>query len=198
MIPPRIRGGGNSPGVGRGLAAPVNVSSTTLQAPQQQNMQQQQAQRLLQQAEDPFFNLLSELEQQEHAEDQFVNLLAKKLMDNCTPAHRAKFQSEVNAWPDKKKQQILQEGADPLFFHFRQHAKMLYKSGKVQSPKQQGANPMEEQQPLDMQDPIGQFESTFDLSDYRAIEAQDSNSPTYQLPFSFDKVEFKEHPGNRP
>ena len=106
----------------------MNVGTPNINQGQQQNMQQQ-PQRLPQQAE-----------------GQFINQLAKKLMESCTPEVRAKFQSEVNAWPDQKKQQILQQGVDPLFFRFRQHAEMLYRSGKVQIPKQQGANPMEGQQ----------------------------------------------------
>ena len=175
MIPPRIRGGGNSPSVCRESAALADVASTTLQAPQQQNMEQQ-PQQLPQQAE-----------------GEFINQLAKKLMDSCTPEIRAKFQSKVNAWPDQKTQQILQKGVDPLFFRFREHAEMLYKRGKVQIPKQQGVNPMEGQQSLNIQGPIGQSkdkyaphgdftESSFDLSDSRAIEAQYSNSPNYRLP----------------
>jgi hypothetical protein len=35
MIPPRIRGGGNSSSEGRETAAPADITSTTLQAPQQ-------------------------------------------------------------------------------------------------------------------------------------------------------------------
>ncbi|OSS50581.1 hypothetical protein B5807_04675 [Epicoccum nigrum] len=160
--------------MGRELVAPANVGSTTLQASQQQNMLQQ-PKRLPQQAE-----------------DQFINQLAKKLMDGCKPEVRAKFKSEVNSWPDQKMQQILQQGVDPLFFRFRVHVDMLYRTGKVPMPKQQGANPMKGQQLPSMKDPNSRFmhtfapygdytDSSFYLSDNRAIEAQDSNSSNQQL-----------------
>jgi hypothetical protein len=163
MTPPRIRSGGSSSSEDRKLAAPENISSTTLQVPQQQDMQQ----------------LLPRSSVQ--GEGQFINQLAKKLMDTGKPEYRTKFQSEVNAWPDQMKQQLIQKGFDPLFFRFREHAEMLYRSGRVQMPKQQDANPMEGQQPLNMQDPIRQStdtnapyggftERSFDLPDYRAFE----------------------------
>ena len=149
----------------------MNVGTPNINQGQQQNMQQQ-PQRLPQQAE-----------------GQFINQLAKKLMESCTPEVRAKFQSEVNAWPDQKKQQILQQGVDPLFFRFRQHAEMLYRSGKVQIPKQQGANPMEGQQggqPNQMQGQqpnMGQRQSdpTFDFNaitnqQLGAVRLQDSGA----------------------
>jgi hypothetical protein len=154
-----------------GSSMGMNVGTPNINQGQQQNMQQQ-PQRLPQQAE-----------------GQFINQLAKRLMDSCTPEVRAKFQSEVNAWVDQKKQQILQQGVDPLFFRFRQHAEMLYRSGKVQIPKQQGPNPMEGQQggqPNQMQGQqpnMGQrqSDSTFDFNaitnqQLGAVRLQDSGA----------------------
>ncbi|KAF2994829.1 DNA-binding transcription factor [Curvularia kusanoi] len=97
---------------------------------QQHSMQQQQQQRRL----------------PKQAEGQFINQLAQKLMEKCSQEVRNKLQNQVNAWPDQKKQQISQQGVDPLFFRFREHAEMLYRSGKVQVPKQRSIDQTEVQQ----------------------------------------------------
>ncbi|KAJ4993670.1 hypothetical protein SVAN01_00724 [Stagonosporopsis vannaccii] len=156
-----------------GSSMGMNVGTPNLnqgQQNQQPNMQQQQ--RLPQQAE-----------------SQFINQLAKKLLDSCAAEVRLKFQNEVNAWPEEKKQQLLQQGIDPLFFRFRTHAELLYRNGKVSIPKQQGANQMGGQQngqPNQMQGQqanMGQRQSdpTFDFNaitnqQLGAVRLQDSGA----------------------
>ena len=105
-----------------GSSMGMNVSTPNInqgQQAQQPNMQQQQ--------------------RPTPQEGQFINQLAKKMMDTCVPDVRNKFQGEVNTWPEDKKQQLINQGIDPLFYRFRQHAEMLYRSGKLNNNKQ-GAN----------------------------------------------------------
>lgn len=74
--------------------------------------------------------------QQRRKDYMIINQLAKKLMDNCKEEVRLKFEADVRAWPEDKKQQLLAQGVNPLFLRFRQHADMLYRRGAF---KQQGA-----------------------------------------------------------
>ncbi|KAI4684057.1 hypothetical protein J4E81_009220 [Alternaria sp. BMP 2799] len=74
---------------------------------------------------------------QQNRQDQvIINQFAKKLMDTAKPEVIQKFETDVGRWPDDKKQQLLDQGINPLFFRFRQHAEMLYKRG---GPNKAGA-----------------------------------------------------------
>ncbi|KAI4645602.1 uncharacterized protein J4E79_010780 [Alternaria viburni] len=67
---------------------------------------------------------------QQNRQDQvIINQFAKKLMDTAKPEVIQKFETDVGRWPDDKKQQLLDQGINPLFFRFRQHAEMIYKRG---------------------------------------------------------------------
>jgi hypothetical protein len=78
--------------------------------------------------------------QQNRQENIIVNQFAKRLMDSCKDDIRQRFQQDVQAWPEDKKQQLQAQGISPLFFRFRQHAEMLYKRGALGNHLQQGAN----------------------------------------------------------
>ncbi|KAF3000946.1 hypothetical protein E8E13_008975 [Curvularia kusanoi] len=73
--------------------------------------------------------------------DRYIDELAVTLMDNCTDEVRASFQREVDAWPEQKKQQIVQQRSRPLFLRFQQHAEMLLRNGKAQIPPELALNP---------------------------------------------------------
>ncbi|KAI4688746.1 uncharacterized protein J4E84_004676 [Alternaria hordeiaustralica] len=73
----------------------------------------------------------------QNRQDQLIiNQFAKKLMDTCKEEVRLKFEADIRAWPEDKKQQLLAQGINPLFLRFRQHADMLYRRGAL---NQQGA-----------------------------------------------------------
>ncbi|KAH7402356.1 hypothetical protein DE146DRAFT_463601 [Phaeosphaeria sp. MPI-PUGE-AT-0046c] len=76
--------------------------------------------------------------QQNRQESAIVNQFAKRLMDSCKDEIRQRFQLEVQAWPEDKKQQLVSQGINPLFFRFRQHAEMLYKRGALSNAMQTG------------------------------------------------------------
>lgn len=72
---------------------------------------------------------------QTYRQDQMIiNHFAKKLMDTAKPEIIQKFESDVDQWPEDKKQQLLAQGIHPLFLRFRQHADMLYRSGALNKP----------------------------------------------------------------
>ncbi|KAF5852140.1 hypothetical protein GGP41_000897 [Bipolaris sorokiniana] len=73
-------------------------------------------------------------QQQTRQEQLIINQFAKKLMDTCKEEVRVKFENDVRAWPEDKKQQLLNQGINPLFLRFRQHAEMLYRRGALNQP----------------------------------------------------------------
>ena len=82
-------------------------------------------------------NMQANQNQQQNRQDQMIiNQFAKKLMDTCKEEVRLKFEADIRAWPEDKKQQLLAQGVNPLFLRFRQHADMLYRRGAL---NQQGA-----------------------------------------------------------
>jgi hypothetical protein len=73
-------------------------------------------------------------QQQTRQEQLIINQFAKKLMDTCKEEVRVKFEADVRAWPEDKKQQLVNQGINPLFLRFRQHAEMLYRRGALNQP----------------------------------------------------------------
>lgn len=61
-----------------------------------------------------------------------IHQLAQTLQDNNLSGLRGKFEAEVNAWPEDKKQELLAQGIDPLSHRYRQHAEMRVRSGRAQ------------------------------------------------------------------
>ena len=84
-------------------------------------------------------DLLLQLLRPTPQEGQFINRLAKKLMDNCPPDAKARFQGDINTWCEERKQQLISQGIDLLFYHFGQHAEFHYRSGKLNN-KRKGDN----------------------------------------------------------
>ena len=84
-------------------------------------------------------DLLLQLLRPTPQEGQFINRLARKLMDNCPPDAKARFQGDINTWCEERKQQLISQGIDPLFYHFGQHAEFHYRSGKLNN-KRKGDN----------------------------------------------------------
>jgi hypothetical protein len=68
---------------------------------------------------------------QNRQDQMIINQFAKKLMDTCKEEVRLKFEADIRAWPEDKKQQLLAQGINPLFLRFRQHADMLYRRGAL-------------------------------------------------------------------
>jgi len=67
-------------------------------------------------------------------DQRVINQFAKKLMDTAKPEIMQKFKSDVDQWPEDKKQQLLAQGIQPLFLRFRQQADMLYKKEALNKP----------------------------------------------------------------
>ncbi|KAA8624720.1 hypothetical protein PtrV1_00400, partial [Pyrenophora tritici-repentis] len=100
--------GGSSMGVNGANPANMNQGQNT----QQPNMQPNQ-------------------NQQNRQEQLIINQFAKKIMESCKEEIRVKFEADIRAWPEDKKQQLLAQGINPLFLRFRQHAEMLYRRGAL-------------------------------------------------------------------
>ncbi|CAA9958889.1 hypothetical protein CFE70_002407 [Pyrenophora teres f. teres 0-1] len=103
--------GGSSMGVNGANPANMNQGQNT----QQPNMQPNQ-------------------NQQNRQEQLIINQFAKKIMESCKEEIRVKFEADIRAWPEDKKQQLLAQGINPLFLRFRQHAEMLYRRGALGQP----------------------------------------------------------------
>jgi hypothetical protein len=119
---PNMAQGQPSIGINSGNPAALNQG----QGAQQPNMQQQA---------------------QARQDAMIINQFAKRLMDSCKEEVRQKFQQDVQSWPDDKKQQLLNQGMNPLFFRFRQHAEMLYKRGTLNLQQNPGGNMNQMAQP---------------------------------------------------
>jgi hypothetical protein len=83
-------------------------------------------------------NLQPNQSQTNPQQHQLINQWAKKLMETCNDEVRLKFEADVQAWPAERKQHLLSQRIDPLFVRFRQHAEMMFRSGRL---NQQGLNP---------------------------------------------------------
>ena len=79
-------------------------------------------------------NMQPNQNQQNRQEQLIINQFAKKIMESCKEEIRVKFEADIRAWPEDKKQQLLAQGISPLFLRFRQHAEMLYRRGALGQP----------------------------------------------------------------
>ena len=80
-------------------------------------------------------DLQQQLQWPNSQEGELINQLAKRLMDTCPPDVKARFQGDINTWPEERKQQLTSQGIDPLFYRFRQQAEFLYRSGKLNNKR---------------------------------------------------------------
>jgi hypothetical protein len=71
------------------------------------------------------------IQQSQLQDDVIINRFAKRLIDSCNGEVREKFQRDVADFSEDMKRQLLDQGVDPLFFRFRQHAVILYKRGAL-------------------------------------------------------------------
>lgn len=57
--------------------------------------------------------------------------MAISLMRTCSKETHQKFKNDVLSWPEAQKQQLLDQGVDPIFYRFQKHARVLYYKGSV-------------------------------------------------------------------
>jgi hypothetical protein len=64
-------------------------------------------------------------------DQEIMQRLARQLMLDSKEEVRQKFQNDVSNWPEAKKRQLREDGIDPLFARFLQHAESLYREGAL-------------------------------------------------------------------
>ncbi|KAF2629118.1 hypothetical protein BU25DRAFT_420526 [Macroventuria anomochaeta] len=71
-------------------------------------------------------------------DEAFINQLAKRLLDSCGPDIRAKFQSEVNVWPEETKVKLLSQeltlytiASDSTPKSYTEVVKFSFQNGKI-------------------------------------------------------------------
>ncbi|KAH3951684.1 hypothetical protein HBI56_079460 [Parastagonospora nodorum] len=100
------------------IHAPLSQGTINVQAREHERLQQQAQQQ-------------PNVQASQSRQEDMINQFAKRLMDTCKDDVRRIFQEDVQSWPEDKKQQLVAQGINPLFFRFRQHAELLYKKGAL-------------------------------------------------------------------
>jgi hypothetical protein len=104
-----------------------------------------------------------------------INKYAQRLMESCHEEIRQKFRQEVEAWPEEKKQALVNQGISPLFFRFREHAEELYNRGALNYEQLRSEQGLRSQQAANRD--AMQAKEQFQRPTYPPVNPADQNLP---------------------
>jgi len=151
---------------------------------------------------------MNQAQQNQRPDSVLINQFARRLMETCKPEVKVKFEQDVASWPANKKAQLVNQGIDPLFLRFRQHAEMLYKRGTLGN-MQQGANgnPMQPGAQNQMSNQMGanqrQSNQEFDMNaitnqQMEAMRVQDQGATVVPASNNMNGAQMNGFPGQNP